>query len=396
MITVIKAIETIEEVTPSLGQVVLKTVDAVDHVLCNAILSPINMPPFDQSAMDGYALNGSFESYNVVAEIKAGDLIVNESGASLTLKPGQAARIFTGAMAPQGTTAIAKQEIVLREKMKIKITESIEDKANIRPRGEQIKKGSLALEKNTLITAGVAGFSYGLGIDKVIVNRKPKVCIIATGNELVKPGEPLPLGKIYESNTYTLIAAFKKLSIDVNIEQVPDDYDASKNCIQGALETYDVLITTGGISVGDYDFVGKAFNELGINTEFYKVKQKPGKPLFFGRHKEKTLIYGLPGNPAAAMTCFYMYVIPGIKTLMGNVNSKLEIRRLKLKQDYHKTPNLSHILKARNDGNEVEILNAQSSAMLSSFAMTNCLIHLEEGRETWKSGDEVDAYMLPI
>ena len=396
MITVTEAIETIQRVTEPLGKVVMKTIDAIDHVLCNSIVSPINMPPFDQSAMDGYALNGTFDSYDLVAEIKAGDSTIDDSGVALKLQPGQAARIFTGAMVPLGTTAIAKQEIVNRGDKQIKLLEPVKDKANIRPKGEQIKKGDLALEKNTVITAGVAGFLYGLGIDSVIVFRKPTVCIIATGNELVTPGLPLPLGKIYESNSYTLIAAFKKLGISVNIEQVSDDYEATKNCIQKALDTYDVLITTGGISVGDYDFVGKAFDEVGVTTEFYKVKQKPGKPLFFGRYKNKTLIYGLPGNPAAALTCFYMYVIPGVKTLMGNANSTLEVRRLKLTKDYKKSVNLSHILKARQNGNSVEILNAQSSAMLSSFAFTNCLAFLQDGRETWLSGDEVDVFMLPI
>ncbi|MFT5777216.1 MAG: molybdopterin molybdotransferase [Crocinitomicaceae bacterium] len=390
MIGVLNAIAAIENAIQPLEAVKLNIEDAIDHVLCNEIKSPINMPPFDQSAMDGYALCGTADVYEVIAEIKAGD-----SAVGIELKPGEAARIFTGAVVPLSCTAVAKQEIVERNGAQIRLTEKVKEKANIRPLGEQIRQGQIALEKSTVITAGAAGFLYTLGIHEVDVFRKPKVCIIATGNELVRPGLPLPMGKVYESNTYTLKTALKGLNIEATIQTVEDDFESTKAIIQDALEKYDVLITTGGISVGDYDFVGKAFEDIGIETIFYKVKQKPGKPLYFGKHNE-TIIYGLPGNPAAVLTSFYIYVLPGIKSLMGNTHPFLELRSLALKGDYTKSQSLSHFLKARVTGNEVEIMKAQSSAMLSSFAISNCLIFMPEGEETWSSGDLVQAYMLPL
>ncbi|MDX2362290.1 MAG: molybdopterin molybdotransferase MoeA [Crocinitomicaceae bacterium] len=390
MISVPDAIKAIQDSILPLELVKLNIEDALDQVTHNPINSPIHMPPFAQSAMDGYALNGdNLPSYTLIAEIQAG-----ASAENIHLQHGEAARIFTGAMVPGGTTAIAKQEIVERSNEQITLTTSVKQNENIRPLGEQIKKGEIALNEHTVINAGAAGFLYTLGLHEVEVYRKPKVCIIATGNELVKPGEELPVGKVYESNTYTLKTALKGLNIHADIQTVKDDYASTKESIHKAMTNYDLLITTGGISVGDYDFVGKAFEELGVETLFYKVKQKPGKPVFFGKHAS-SYVFGLPGNPAAVLSCFYMYVLPAIKTMMGNNQPFLETRKLALKGSYSKTKSLSHFLKARAFGNEVEIMNAQSSAMLSSFATANCLLFMPEGQDEWKSGDLVEAYMLP-
>jgi len=363
--------------------------DALDHVLAHDVSSPIHMPPFPQSAMDGYALADSGTQFEVVTEIQAGD-----SSEGINLEKGQAARIFTGAMVPEGVYAVAKQEDIERTDDEITLMHEVKEMQNIRPLGEQIEKGQVALTKGTVVSAGAAGFLYTLGIDTIDVVRKPKVVIIATGNELVSPGQELTPGKIYESNTYTIKTALKKIGVDAAIKTVKDDYESTKATIKESIDESDLLITTGGISVGDYDYVGKAMQDLGVESIFYKVKQKPGKPIFFGK-KGETAIFGLPGNPAAALSCFYLYVTPAIRKMSGFSNLFLEKRTLRITSSYKKTKNLSHFLKARYFENEVTILNAQSSAMLSSFAEANCLVHMIEEQEEWVEGDEVNAYLLP-
>lgn len=389
MISAKEAIEKISLEINCLGETRSSVEDALDHVLAHDISSPINMPPFPQSAMDGYALHDSGKGFKVVAEIQAGD-----SAKDVKLEKGQAARIFTGAMVPEGAYAVAKQEDTERSDNDIVLTHPVKEMQNIRPMGEQIQKNEVALKKGTVVSAGSAGFLYTLGIDTIDIVRKPKVVIIATGNELVPPGQDLTPGKIYESNTYTIKTALKKIGVNAVIKTVKDDYESTKAIIKESIEESDLLITTGGISVGDYDYVGKAMADLGVETIFYKVKQKPGKPIFFGK-KNNTAIFGLPGNPAAALSCFYLYVTPAIRKMSGFEDLFLEKRTLKLTSPYKKTKNLSHFLKARYFENDVTILNAQSSAMLSSFAEANCLVHMTEEQETWEAGDEVNAYVLP-
>ena len=390
MISVKSALEKVNERIDKSTFFEVQTEDALGHILAEDIFSPINMPPFNQSAMDGYALGDvQSDEYTLIGEVKAGD-----SSETIHINAGEAVRIFTGAMVPKGAITVAKQEIVKRDNDLIRLTEKVSKGGNIRPMGEQIKEGELAMEKGLLIDAGSVGYLYGIGVDKVSVYKKPKTIIIATGNELTKPGFPLSPGKIYESNTYTLKAAFKQIGIEASINTVEDDYVSTKNMINNALNSYDLVIMTGGISVGDYDFVGKALDELEVKQVFYKVKQKPGKPVYLGV-KKGTTVFGLPGNPAAALSCFYIYVIPAVRKIQGFKDLFLEKRTLSLNNSYKKTSNLSHFLKAFYSGDNVEILNSQSSAMLSSFATANCILYMEENKETWAVGDKVEAYIFP-
>ena len=368
----------------------IKVEDALGFVTTSDILSPINMPPFNQSAMDGYAICGNhLNQFKLIGEIQAG-----ESGEGIELAEGEAVRIFTGALVPTSATAIAKQEIVESDESIIQLTERVSDNMNIRFAGEQVQTGAVVLKKDTTINLGAIGYLYMLGIHKVEVSRKPKAIIIVTGNELMAPGQELISGKIYESNSYTLKAALKSVGVDSEIQSVKDDFESTKHMISKALSQCDLVITSGGISVGDYDFVGKAMNELGVNEIFYKLKQKPGKPLFFGT-KDETSVFALPGNPAAVLSCFYMYVIPAIRMMQGYSAPQLEQRSLKITSEYKKGAALTHFLKAYANGNEVRILNAQSSAMLSSFSEANCLAKLPEGRTDWSVGDNVEVFMLP-
>ena len=297
------------------------------YYLSKDIFSPVNMPPFRQSAMDGYALSlHSNLSYTLIGEVKAGDKH------QPILKSGEAVRIFTGAPVPVTANAVMMQEKVSVNGSKITIETNLPEGHNIRPMGEQVKTGELALKKGTKLTPAAIGYLTSLGITEVQVYKKPSIALITTGNELVEAGQPLTYGKIYESNSKMLLNALYSLKFyDVTIHKIADDYIQTKNKLETVINDNDLVIATGGISVGDYDFVGKALKELRVKEVFYKVKQKPGKPLFFGK-KENTAIFALPGNPAAALSCFYAYVYIALQKMMNN--DTIELPRIKAKSIY--------------------------------------------------------------
>jgi len=372
-------------VLPKVQKQILK---ALNHFLAEDIFSPINMPPFDQSAMDGYAICGDGNQFKLIGEIKAGDTH------NFLLEEGQAFRIFTGAMLPKHTTAIAKQEIVKKEGGNITILEDLKKGTSIRPKGEEIKQTGLVLKKGTKINPAAVGLIGGLGIEFVSVYQQPKIGLIITGNELTKIGDDLLRGKIYESNSLTLQSALNQNGYQASVDFVKDDYTSTKNTINHAIKTNDLVIITGGISVGDYDFVGKALTDLDVDEKFYKVNQKPGKPIYYGE-KTQTKIFALPGNPAAALTCYYVYVLTAIHQLMGAKNSQLKKSSAIINHDYLKKGDRAHLLKAQVTENSVEIHKGQSSAMLSSFVNANCLIHVKSDMSEIKTGTEVELLLLP-
>jgi len=389
MITVKQAISKIEQVTSALNTIQVLVSESLNKILAENVLSPIHMPPFNQSAMDGYALGDvTSDSYQLIGEIKAGD-----SAENFSLSKGQAIRIFTGAVVPKGTVTVAQQEIIERNNDTVKLTSSIIENKNIRPKGEQIKEGQVALEKGTLITPATIGFLYGIGIDKINIYSLPKIAIIATGSELVSPGEKLNPGQIYESNSFALKAAIETLGINATIVSVKDDYEITRDAIKKAVEINDIVLTSGGISVGDYDFVGDAFQEIEIQEQFYKVQQKPGKPLYFGQ-KNDSAVFGLPGNPASALSCFYVYVMPTIKRMLGHTNAFNQRENAILANSYTRKGSFTHFLKAQIKDNQVVILNAQSSAMLSSFAAANCLACFPGEQEKWNIGDSIQVIRI--
>ena len=390
MISIKEALARVKENTAKLDSVNVDLLNALGSVLSESIESPINMPPFDQSAMDGYALGGDAAVYTVVTEIQA--------GASVTGKPlsrGEAARIFTGAMIPEGTVSIAKQEIVKRDGDTITLLEEVREGMSIRRKGEELAINELAISKGTYLNPAAIGFLSGLGIQKVNVYRKPKIAVIVTGNELTKPGEKLLPGRIYESNSATLTSVLKHAGFDSSLVTVKDDFNSTKETIGNAIDQNDVVIITGGISVGDYDFVGKALAELQVEEVFYKVKQKPGKPLFYGKKGAKS-IFALPGNPAAVLTCYYIYVRTAIRSLIGISTPMLEEREVSLLHDFTKKGDRAHLLKAYITPEGVKVHAGQSSAMLSSFVGANSLIYLSEEDREIKKGDKVLVYILPI
>jgi molybdopterin molybdotransferase len=392
MLSVEEARNLVMKNSPAMKVTKVQLKDALGYVLAENIFSPLDVPPFNQSAMDGYAFqlkNNSARGNRIISgEVQAGTI------PKTAISSNNAVRIFTGAQVPDGADAIVMQEKVERSNDSIIIhDEELKEGSNIRLKGSYIKKGAPALQSGTKLTPGAVGFLAAIGIAKVKVYAKPSVSIIVTGKELVKPGRKLIPGSIYESNSLALSSALKEMGIIPKfISVVDDDEKRISTAVKKALSKCDLIIISGGVSVGDYDFVQDALKNCGVKKIFYAVKQKPGKPLFFGRKKAK-LVFALPGNPSAALTCFYEYIIPCIKNRSGIQNSGNK-KYLRLSSDYYKKEGLTYFLKGKISGDEVITLPAQESSMMNSFAVADCLIHLSENRVEYKKGEQVEIHLL--
>ena len=359
------------------------------YILSEAIYSPMDMPPFRQSAMDGYAFSHSdSKSHKIVSTSQAGDF------SNIELEKNQAIRIFTGAYVPDNLDTVVMQEHTSRKNDLLEITKIPARFANVRNKGEQVKENQLVLENNTLINPAAVGFLACLGIKEITVYSKPKVAIVVAGNELVKPGQRLPKGKIYESNSIMLESALWGLGIKkVKTFKVKDDLKATKKVLKDCLTDFDVVLVSGGISVGDYDFVKEALLANGVKELFYKINQKPGKPLFFGK-KDNTIVFALPGNPASTLTSFYVYVYPALKISIGFDKVHLPKIKRKISTSFENTSGKTLFLKAFFDDEKVSVLENQSSAMLNSFALANGLICLPHEITSIEKDQEVT--VIPI
>ena len=389
MISIHEAFSILNEVDFALKKIEVSLAKASHYTLSETLLSPINMPPFRQSNMDGFALSLHSELvYEIVGEVKAGDR------KQITLQPGQAVKIFTGAAVPDSAQAVIPIEKVSVNNNQLLLQESVLPETNIRPLGSQIRENAIALEKGTFLNPAAIGFLTGLGFTSVKVYQKPTIAIITTGNELVAAGKPLAYGQVYESNAIMLqTALFDAHFREVKFYQVDDDFENTKATLQQAIEDHDIVLVSGGISVGDYDFVHQALQDLNVETLFYKVNQKPGKPLLVGKSKDK-MIFALPGNPAASLTCFYVYVLPTLQRFSGiNANYQSTIQK-NLKHDYAVNNARCQFLKAIITAENVTILPHQDSSMLDSFALANALVYLPNGNYELAKDDKVAVYLL--
>ncbi len=392
MITVEEAFELVQNNIKPTDKTTHKSVlESLGFTLSKDVYSPINMPPFRQSAMDGYALSMHHEEqYAIIDEVKAGD------GHHPVLKEGEAVRIFTGSAVPDTANTVIMQEKVTRENERLILNSPALENENIRPLGEQVQKESLALTKGTKLNPAAIGYLTTLGISDIEVFTKPSIAIVTTGSELIKAGQALPYGKIYESNSGMLLTALQSLGfINVTITKVKDDYKSTVQSLDKAISENDMVLISGGISVGDYDFVGKALLELGTEQIFYKVKQKPGKPLFFGK-KGNTPVFALPGNPASALSSFYVYVQPALQKLSGNVAFLLDRITAALTSNFTKKGNRAQFLKASLKNGKVTILEGQSSAMLHTFAIANAFVYVPADIDYIQKGDLVEVILLPV
>lgn len=365
--------------------------EALGYVVAEEIIAKYDIPGFKQSSMDGYALK--FEDRNkrleIVGEMRAGKQL------ETALMSGQAIRVFTGAPIPEGADTVVMQERVNREGDWMTIAdEQLTMGMHVRERGSEATKGTLALAQGTVLTPAALGFLAGIGCEKVLIFEPPKVAIIVTGDELQELGQPLSFGQVYESNSIQLRAALQKSGIEtITIFHAADDLAALEKILGQALLSSDLVVLVGGVSVGDYDFVVQSALAQSVRPHFHKVKQKPGKPLFFGTQDE-TVVFGLPGNPSSALTCFYLYVLPAIDRMMQRPDS-VSYSQAVATVDYAKNRGLTHFIKAHLADGQVLPLHAQESYRLQSYAQANCLLVIPEESNGILAGEEVQVIVLP-
>jgi len=366
---------------------------AADKVLAEDVYAAIDIPAFPQSNMDGYAF--SFQGWKQHKKLKIIGEVAAGISKQISLDPGKAVRIFTGGAIPMGADTVVMQEKVKADNQELTIEdETLQAGTSVRPKGSEIKAGALALAKKSTLSPAAIGFLAGIGVAEVKVYPNPSISIIVTGNELQQPGRHLEHGQVYESNSFALTAVLKQLQIDdVQVLYAIDNPQIVTSYLHRALEQSDVVLLTGGISAGDYDFVLQSTKECGVEELFHKVKQRPGKPLYFGQKADK-LVFGLPGNPSSVLTCFYQYVTLALEKLSRRKRI-LPTLRVPLSKAVQKAAGLTHFLKAFYDGRTVAPLDAQESYRLSSFAIANCLIQVDEEVTSLKEGDMVDVYLLP-
>lgn len=375
-----------------LGKTILVDLDKASGMyLSEDISSPIDIPFFNNSAMDGYAIcwqeGNNRRTLLSQSKSKAGDIH------ELFLGENEAIRIFTGAPVPAGADTIIPQEWVkIEEGHLIFDPEKFRKGANFRGKGAQNKTGDLIAKKGSFISPGMIGLLTSVGINQVPVHATPTVGIILTGDELEEVGNLLGFGKVYDANGPVMKSYLQKLGItEIHIGKALDEPEKLQEKINEYLGKYDILILSGGISVGDYDYVKEGLRQAGVLELFYKVKQKPGKPLFVGM-KEGQWIFALPGNPASTLTCFNQYVKPCIEAWMGKTEVWEPTGSFPLADKFDKSHGLTFFLKAKLEDGKVTVLPGQESFNLISYGTANCIAEIPEDVDFLEEGIKVKIY----
>jgi molybdopterin molybdotransferase len=372
--------------------------DAHGYVLAEDVRSPMPLPRFDNSAMDGFAIR-SMDSRRATADdpirLRIGISIFAGDNRRRALKKGEACRIMTGAPLPAGADAVIPKERAVVERSTLVVSEHVQKYRHVRRTGEEIGRNELVLKRGACIHPGVIACLASLGKAQVRVIRRPTVSVISTGDEAVVPGRRLKSGQIYDSNSYMINAMLEQMSITpVRCRRVKDHHTALANAVSAALGMSDVLVVLGGVSVGDRDYLKRVLQERGVREVFWRVRQKPGKPIYFGV-KGRRLVFGLPGNPASAFTCFYLYVYPALRRLGGHRNGDLPSGRLAtgVGPSADATRWLMLKGKTRTGPARVDMLPRQGSNMVSSLAETDRILVIPPDGET--VGEFVTAVRLP-
>ena len=371
---------------------------SLNHVLATDIVSPVQVPAYTNSAMDGYAINS--------ADLPAGDDEVSlkvlgtawaGKPVQVTVHPGEAVQIMTGGMMPEGSDTVVIQEHVQIDGEYIRIDGTTSRGRNVRHAGEDINTGEVVLKAGTLLHPAELGLIASLGLDTVEVKRRLKVAFFSTGDELraleTHAGQALGPGEIFDSNRHTLYALLSRLGVElIDFGVVADTEEATTEAIVKAAEVADLVITSGGVSAGLADYVSKAIARLGDLT-FWKLAMRPGRPLACGVVND-CRFFGLPGNPVAVMVTFYEFVQPTIKSMMGCTGAEPQLFRVKAKEAIRKVPGRIEyqrgIVEVDNNGEQtVRTTGKQGAGRLSSMCLANCLIVLPAECDGVAVGDMV-------
>jgi len=372
--------------------------NSLSRILAFDIHSTINVPGFDNSAMDGYAIALSDNqllqnnlSFDIVDRIPAGST-GNE------LNKGCAARIFTGAPIPKGANTVIMQEEceVSEDGVQITIARAIKLNENIRPTGNDIVEGDVILNSGKQIQPQDISLASSVGVGELIVYKKIKVGVFFTGDELVEPGTPLSSGKIYNSNRYALVALLRQVGCEViNLGNIKDKFSATCEALETLESQCDLIMTTGGVSVGEEDHVKPAVESLG-EINLWKIRMKPGKPLAYGKVKQTPFI-GLPGNPVSSFVTFCIFSLPFIKKMQGNNNYQSKIIKVKANFECKRAKPRREYARARIDHSEntpvANLYPKQGSDVMSSIVWADGLVEIPENR-TFEAGELLNYYPL--
>jgi molybdopterin molybdotransferase len=371
------------QIEPLAGTEMLATADARGRVLAVDLVSPVDVPPEDNSAMDGYALRAADATglLPVTQRIPAGSV-------PAPLPAGEAARIFTGAQVPRGADTVVMQEWTELVDGQLRVTQPVTAGQHVRRRGEDVRAGTVVLPAGTRLDAVSLGLAATAGAAQLHVRRRPRVALFSTGDELVMPGEPLPPGAIYNSNRFTLRALLEGLGCEViDLGIVPDQLDATRAALREAASRADVILTSGGVSVGEEDHLRPAVQAEG-RLDLWAIAIKPGKPFAYGRVQDAHFI-GLPGNPVSSLVTFLVLVRPALLKLQGASRLAPRGYRIAAGFDWPKPDKRREFMRVRLDEeNGLALFGNQSSGVLTSALWADGLLDNPPG-QAFKAGDAV-------
>ncbi len=371
---------------------------ALGRVLAEHIVPSIDVPAHDNSAMDGYALRAA-------DLVNGAETALNEIGTALagrkfegTLDARSCVRVMTGAVMPKGADTVVIQEVVRKEGKQVLIPPGQKKGQNVRAAGEDLKTGVPVLHPGHLIRPAELGLIASLGIAEVMVKRRVRVAFFSTGDELASIGTPLPEGHVYDSNRYTLYGMLARLGVEIlDMGVVRDDPAQLEAALVTAAQNADVIITSGGVSVGEADFIKAMMAKLG-EVLFWRIAMRPGRPMAFGRIND-AFLFGLPGNPVAVMVTFYQFVRPALLRLAGRgdeagvpllrVPCESAIRKVAGRTEYQRG-----ILYRTGEHWQVRLTGQQGSGVLRSMSEANCFIVLEHARGNIAAGELVDVQLM--
>jgi molybdopterin molybdotransferase len=395
MADLIPVAEARSRVLEAVGRLPAETVpvaDALGRVLAEDVESPISVPPFDSSAMDGYALiAGAAAELELIGEARAGH------PAEAPVRPGAAIAISTGASVPDGATAVVPVERTEAAGAAVRVPDT-EPGANIRRAGEDIAAGETVLRAGQALEPAALGVAASVGRAELSCARRPRVALLVTGDELTDPGEPLAPGGIYSSNGYALAGQVERAGATLAMrERVADTAQATRAALHSALDDADVVVVSGGVSVGPHDHVKPALADLGVEQRFWGVSLRPGKPVWFGTLGDK-LAFGLPGNPVSAMVTFQLFVRPALAALQG-ADPSISRTSARLEQAVARNPRREQAVRVRlaagDDGWRVSpTKGAQGSHVLTSMLGANALALIAPGEGEAAAGELVEVELL--
>jgi len=363
---------------------------ALDRVLAHAVTSAVEVPPFDSSAMDGFAVpaEAGDTELRITGEARAG------APAGVPVEPGTAVRISTGAVIPRGTGAVVPVERSAEAGPGCVRVDAVPAGANIRRRGESLRRGEQVMAPGTMLGPAAIGVLAGIGYAEVDCAPRPRVALLATGDELVEPGSVLAPGQIWSSNPPALAGQVLRAGAEVErIATVADDAAATRAALGEALGAADVVCVTGGVSIGAHDHVKDAFAQLGVRQDFWRVALQPGKPTWFGvAGDRRTLAFGLPGNPVSAMVTFHLFVRPALRALQGAdpaATRSTAVLDESIDRNEGREQAVRCSLRRAGDGLHAAPTGPQGSHVLTSMLLADGLALIPSGRGKVAAGERV-------